>query len=425
MLTKYARIFFVDINGMPRNLIVPYKNNPELIGFDGSSVTGFKNVEKSDMFILPDLNSSFHLPWDKKNVISFFASLYNTDSKTFECDTRSLLKEKLKEFDEQGYRFNFASELEFFLLKENNGKYEIVDKGLYCDVPPFDGAEKFKYDFMNDLQHIGFEIEKAHHEVANSQHEVAFKYDDALKTADKIILYKITAKYNANKHGFIASFMPKVFDAVNGSGAHVHVSVKKNNRNLFAEDKEFMENFIGGIMKHSKALSLIVNPTVNSYKRLVPGYEAPCYISWGRENRSCLIRVPAAKNPCSLRIEYRQPDPSFNPYLAFLAIISAGMDGVENKIKVGKEMNQNVYKLSENERRKNGISTLPANLEEAINEFEADDIIKKSLGNALSNKLIKIKRDEWNDYLNSVNGREEDFRKKVTDWERERYLIRC
>lgn len=421
---SYARMFFVDINGNPKNIIVPYKKNLK-IGFDGSSINGFSGIEKSDLFLSPDLESCFQLPWDNKDLKSFFCSIHHSNDEIFECDTRSLLKKKLEEFKKKGYTFNLASELEFFLLKENNGKYEILEKAEYCDISPFDTSEKFRLDFAKNLEKSGFKIEKIHHEVSNSQHEIGFEYDDALKTADRILLYKLICKQTANEHGSIASFMPKPFFEKNGSGAHVHISVIKDGKNIFVgEDSnpsKEMKNFIAGILNHSKALSLVLNPTINSYKRLIPGYEAPCYISWGRENRSCLIRIPAVQNANSLRIEYRQPDPSFNPYLAFTAIITAGMDGIERKLDPGHEMKTNVYKLNKN------IETLPRNLAEAIEEFEKDTVIKNGLGDFLSSRLIDAKKKEWKEYLDFIKdkkGNEIEFRKKVTEWEIERYLLR-
>ena len=419
---SYVRMFFVDINGNPKNIIARYKKNLK-IGFDGSSINGFSNVEKSDLFLSPDFESCFQLPWDN-DLTSFFCSIHDSEGKTFECDTRSLLRKKLEEFEKEGYTFNLASELEFFLLKEKNGRYELAEKAEYCDVSPFDTAEKFKLDFAKNLEKSGFKIEKIHHEVSNSQHEIGFEYDNALKTADRIVLYKLICKHKANEHGLIASFMPKPFFEKNGSGAHVHISIIKDGKNIFADENSNpsreMKSFIAGILNHSKALSLVLNPTINSYKRLIPGYEAPCYISWGMENRSCLVRIPAVQNADSLRIEYRQPDPSFNPYLAFTGIITAGMDGIKKQLDPGKEMKMNVYKL-------NNIETLPRTLAEAIEEFEKDDVIKGGFGSFLSSRLVNTKKREWEEYLDFVKnkkGNEIEFRKKITEWEIERYLLK-
>ncbi|WP_054835518.1 type I glutamate--ammonia ligase [Methanobrevibacter arboriphilus] len=421
---KFIRLQFVDINGIPKSVSVPFGSDEDLedmfndgILFDGSSVDGFVEINDSDLIMKPDPpNTVSLLPWrpEESGVCRFICDIYNTDNTPpFEGDPRSILKKSLKKISDEGYNYNIGPEPEFFIIdKDEEGNYIPHDDASYFDVEPLDKGPNFRRKLVFDLEELGFEVEASHHEVAPGQNEIAFKFDDALKTADAVITFKQAIKAIVDNMGYMVTFMPKPFFGVNGSGMHCHQSLFKNGENLFSDENS--ENglsqealyFMGGLLKHSAALSAVVAPTVNSYKRLVPGYEAPVYVAYGLKNRSALIRIPAARGK-GTRIEYRCPDPSCNPYLAFAAMLEAGLDGINNKIDPGDPTEINIYKLNDEELEERGIKTLPASLWEAYHAFEEDEVLKKGLGSHISEKFLESKYAEWDEYRIQVFGYEQ------------------
>lgn len=419
---KFIRLQFVDINGIPKSVSVPFGSDEDLedmfndgILFDGSSVDGFVEINDSDLIMKPDPNTVSLLPWrpEESGVCRFICDIYNTDNTPFEGDPRSILKKSLKKISDKGYNYNIGPEPEFFIIdKDEEGNYIPHDDASYFDVEPLDKGPNFRRKLVFDLEELGFEVEASHHEVAPGQNEIAFKFDDALKTADAVITFKQAIKAIVDNMGYMVTFMPKPFFGVNGSGMHCHQSLFKNGENLFSDENS--ENglsqealyFMGGLLKHSAALSAVVAPTVNSYKRLVPGYEAPVYVAYGLKNRSALIRIPAARGK-GTRIEYRCPDPSCNPYLAFAAMLEAGLDGINNKIDPGDPTEINIYKLNDEELEERGIKTLPASLWEAYHAFEEDEVLKKGLGSHISEKFLESKYAEWDEYRIQVFGYEQ------------------
>jgi len=422
----FIRLQFTDILGIPKNVEIPSSELPSVLDngilFDGSSIEGFVRIQESDMLLYPDPNTFAILPWTVGGgtVARLICDVLNPDGTPFGGDPRFILKKEMKKVkDEFGYVLNAGPEAEFFLFKKDSeGKPTTIthDRGSYFDLLPIDLGEKVREEIVTTLKEMGFEVETAHHEVAEGQHEIDFRYSDALRTADNVITFKLVTKTIALKYGLHATFMPKPVFGINGSGMHTHLSLFKNGENIFYDKngKYELSNealyFIGGILKHAKGISFIANPTVNSYKRIVPGYEAPVYISWALRNRSALIRIPSAKG-VGRRIEFRSPDPSCNPYLAFAVILAAGMDGIRNKIDPGEPTNIDIYNLTEEERKKLGIDSLPGNLMEAMDEFLKDDVLKSALSEHVIEKLVEAKKEEW-----------DSFRIHVTDWEIDRYL---
>ncbi len=422
----FIRLQFTDILGIPKNVEIPSSELPSVLDngilFDGSSIEGFVRIQESDMLLYPDPNTFAILPWTVGGgtVARLICDVLNPDGTPFEGDPRFILKKEMKKVkDEFGYVLNAGPEAEFFLFKKDSeGKPTTIthDRGSYFDLLPIDLGEKVREEIVTTLKEMGFEVETAHHEVAEGQHEIDFRYSDALRTADNVITFKLVTKTIALKYGLHATFMPKPVFGINGSGMHTHLSLFKNGENIFYDKngKYELSNealyFIGGILKHAKGICFIANPTVNSYKRIVPGYEAPVYISWALRNRSALIRIPSAKG-VGRRIEFRSPDPSCNPYLAFAVILAAGMDGIRNKIDPGEPTNIDIYNLTEEERKKLGIDSLPGNLMEAMDEFLKDDVLKSALSEHVIEKLVEAKKEEW-----------DSFRIHVTDWEIDRYL---
>ena len=418
---KFVRLQFVDIHGIPKSISVPFGSDEELedmfndgILFDGSSIEGFVEIEDSDLVMKPDPKTVSLLPWrpEESGVCRFICDIYTTDDKPFEGDPRGILKRSLQKISEKGYSYNIGPEPEFFIIdRDEEGHYIPHDEGTYFDVEPTDKGPNFRRKLVVDLEELGFEVEASHHEVAPGQNEIAFKFDDALKTADAVITFKQAIKAIVDNMGYMVTFMPKPFFGVNGSGMHCHQSLFKGNKNLFSDENN--ENglsqealyFMGGLLKHSPALSAIVAPIVNSYKRLVPGYEAPVYISYGLKNRSTLIRIPAARGK-GTRIEYRSPDPSCNPYLAFAAMLEAGLDGINNKIDPGEPAEFNIYELSIEELEQRNIKILPTSLWEAYHAFEENDVIKNGLGSHFSEKFLASKYAEWDEYRIQVFGYE-------------------
>ncbi|PWR70287.1 type I glutamate--ammonia ligase [Methanospirillum stamsii] len=422
---KFIRLQFNDILGIPKNVAIPViqveKALTEGIWIDGSSIEGFARIDESDMILKPDIDTYQILPWrsEETKVARFICDVYTYGNKPFDGDPRSVLRKNLDEAAKLGYTFNTGPELEFFVFKINEkgeATTEFVDHGGYFDLAPSDTAEDLRRDIVLALTDMGFEIEASHHEVADSQHEIDFKYGDALSVADKVITFKFATKTLALKSGMHATFMAKPIGLINGSGMHTHGSLSKDGKNVFfdpnAENQlsETMLYYIGGLIKHAKAIARLGNPTINSYKRLVPGYEAPVYITWSAANRSAMIRVPAARGN-STRAELRSPDPTCNPYLLFAAMIAAGLDGIKNKILPPPPTDVNIYHLSEEERKNRGIEMLPGSLIEANEELLKDKVICDALGPHIVENLTKIAIAE-----------NDAFRLAVHPWEVERYI---
>ncbi|MCX8094580.1 MAG: type I glutamate--ammonia ligase [Caldisericia bacterium] len=422
----FIRLQFTDILGIPKNVEIPSSELPSALEngilFDGSSIEGFVRIQESDMLLYPDPNTFAILPWTVGGgtVARLICDVLNPDGTPFEGDPRYVLKKEMEKVkNEFGYVLNAGPEAEFFLFKKDDkGRPTTIthDHGSYFDLLPIDLGEKVREEIVTTLKEMGFEVETAHHEVAEGQHEIDFRYSDALRTADNVITFKLVTKTIALKYGLHATFMPKPVFGINGSGMHTHLSLFKNGENIFYDKNGKYElskealYFIGGILKHAKGITFIANPTVNSYKRIVPGYEAPVYISWALRNRSALIRIPAATG-IARRIEFRSPDPSCNPYLAFAVILAAGIDGIKNKIDPGEPTNIDIYTISDEERKKLGIESLPGSLMEAMDEFLKDDVLKNALSEHVIEKLIEAKKEEW-----------DSFRIHITDWEIDRYL---
>ncbi len=422
----FIRLQFTDILGIPKNVEIPVSEleNSLYNGllFDGSSIEGFVRIQESDMLLLPDPDTFTILPWtiDGGVVGRFICDVLNPDGTPFLGDPRYILKRELKKVkDEFGYVFNTGPEAEFFLFKRDaNGRPTTIthDHGSYFDLLPIDLGEKVREEIVTTLKEMGFEIETSHHEVAEGQHEIDFRYSDALRTADNVITFKLVTKTIALKYGLHATFMPKPVYGINGSGMHTHLSLFKGDENIFYDKNGKYElskealYFIGGILKHAKGISFIANPLINSYKRIVPGYEAPVYISWALRNRSALIRVPSA-NGKYRRIEFRSPDPSCNPYLAFSVILTAGIDGIRNNIDPGEPINIDIYNLSDDTRKKMRIDSLPGSLMEAKEEFLKDKLLVDSLSEHIIEKFIEAKNEEW-----------DSFRTHITNWELDRFL---
>jgi len=421
---KFVRLRFTDILGMPKNVEIPVRELEKALDgeimFDGSSIQGFVRIEESDMYLKPDYSTFMINPWEEeKDVARITCDVYNPDGSPFNGCPRNNLKRVLKEVEEMGYSTNLGPEVEFFLFyrdQEGEATTKTHDRGGYFDLLPVDLGEEARRDMVIALEKLGFEVEAAHHEVAPGQHEIDFKYCDALTAADRIMTLKLTGKTIALKHNLHVTFMPKPISGICGSGMHTHISLFKNGDNIFYDSngkyqlsKEALY-FIGGLLEHAKGFTAITNPLVNSYKRLTPGYEAPVYIAWSERNRSPLVRVPAARG-VGTRAELRSPDPSCNPYLAFAAMIKAGIDGIKNKIDPGEPVSQNIYTMSNEKKKSLGIENLPSTLKEALLELEKDEVIKSALTNHILENYVDAKREEW-----------ETYRMQVHQWELDKYL---
>jgi glutamine synthetase len=419
---------FVDILGTIKNVTMTVNRLEDALNegipFDGSSVEGFVRIFESDMVAMPDPTTFKILPWrpNERKEARIICDIHRPGGKPFEGDPRYILKRVINEVKKQGYYYNTGPELEFFLFKNAEGYGPVThDFGGYFDYSPLDLAFDIRREVTFNLQEMGFEIEQGHHEVAPGQHEIDFRFDDALQTADKVITYKMVIKAIAFAHQLTATFMPKPISGQNGSGMHVHQSLFKikNNHNAFydSDDKYSLSKtayyFIGGQLKHIRGMSGILAPTVNSYKRLVPGYEAPVYICWGRRNRSALIRVPDyfPGKEKAIRAELRCPDPSCNPYLAFAVMLKAGMDGVKNKIEPPEPVEEDVYEFDDQKLAQFYIKTLPESLGEAIEEMKESKILKEALGDFTFGKYLEAKKSEWKEY-----------QLHVSDWEIEKYI---
>lgn len=420
---RFLRLQFVDIQGMVKNVGIPVSQSEKAlksgIAFDGSSIEGFVRIEESDMILKPDINTYRILPWDVSGgkVARMICDVYKPNGKPFEGDPRYVLKRAIQKAKSLGYVMNTGPEIEFFLFERKDSVATSTphDFGGYFDFPPIDRAEEIRQNIVVALENLGFNIEASHHEVSAGQHEIDFKYADALTTADNVITFKFVTKTIALKDNLHASFMPKPVFGINGSGMHTNISLFKGDKNAFYDESKEMEvsdtlrYFIGGLKKHVKAFTAVTNPIVNSYKRIVPGYEAPVYVAWSGANRSSLMRIPAARG-MSTRIELRSPDPACNPYLSFAVILMAGLDGVENQIDPGEPTTLNLFDLKDEERRELGIESLPGSLKEALDFMESDEIIKAALGEHVFADFMRLGRAEWDAY-----------RIRVHDWELERY----
>ncbi|MBU0903895.1 MAG: type I glutamate--ammonia ligase [Planococcaceae bacterium] len=423
---NYIRLQFSDILGTIKNVEIPVSQLDKALDnkmmFDGSSIEGFVRIEESDMYLVPDLNTWVVFPWitGKGKVARLICDVNKADGTPFAGDPRSNLKRVLKEMEEAGFtNFNLGPEPEFFLFKlDERGEptLELNDNGGYFDLAPMDLGENCRRDIVLELEEMGFEIEASHHEVAPGQHEIDFKYADAITACDNIQTFKLVVKTIARKHGLHATFMPKPLFGVNGSGMHMNVSLFKGKDNAFYDESGDLQlsdtayKFMAGILKHVQGFTAITNPTVNSYKRLVPGYEAPCYVAWSAQNRSPLIRIPSSRG-VSTRVEVRSVDPSANPYLAMAVILKAGLDGIKNDIAPPKAVDRNIYVMNKEERRANGVEDLPATLYAALEELAKNDTIRDALGEHIYANFVDSKEIEW-----------DMFRTSVHPWEREQYL---
>ncbi|OAT79985.1 type I glutamate--ammonia ligase [Desulfotomaculum copahuensis] len=427
MGVKFIRLQFTDIFGVLKNVSITVEQldkalNGELM-FDGSSIEGFVRIEESDMYLRPDPATFVVFPWRPRDggVARLICDIYNADGTPFTGDPRYVLKRVVAEAGEMGYVMNVGPEAEFFLFHvDNDGRPTTVthDRAGYFDLTPVDLGEDARRDMVLTLEQMGFEIEASHHEVAPGQHEIDFKYADALDTADKVATFKFVVRTIAQRHGLHATFMPKPIFGIAGSGMHLNQSLTRNGMNAFYDPEapqqlgETALYYIGGLLKHARAITAVTNPTVNSYKRLVSGYEAPVYMAWSSRNRSPLIRVPAKRGQ-STRIELRSPDPSCNPYLALAVCLKAGLDGIKNRIQPPGPCDRNIYEMTEEERAQLDIGCLPVNLHEAVRELVKDGVIKEALGPHVYNRFLEAKDIEWDRY-----------RTQVHPWELEEYLTK-
>ena len=424
---NFFRLQFVDIFGFMKNVAIPLSQIEKALDgqmmFDGSSIDGFVRINESDMYLKPDFNSFVVLPWRNKNGVNaarIICDVYKSDGTPFEGCPRVNLQRVLAEAKNLGYTMNVGTECEFFLfLKDEKGNLATAtnDVAGYFDVDPDDTGIGCRREIIETLEAMHFEVEASHHEVAEGQHEINFKYADALKAADNTVTFKWVVRSIAAKYGFHATFMPKPVFGINGSGMHTNQSLfKLDGSNAFFDEKGPLKlsatayHYIAGIIKNARGFTAVTNPLVNSYKRLVPGYEAPVYVAWSASNRSAMIRIPASRG-LSTRTEVRCPDPACNPYLALAMMLCSGLDGVKNKLVAPDSINVDIFKMTPDEKEASGIASLPANLKEAIDAFKENPISREALGEHIFNKYIEGKEKEWNSY-----------RTAVTDWEIKTYM---
>ncbi len=422
---KFLRLQFTDILGVTKNVEVPDTQFAEALEggvmFDGSSIEGFVRIEESDMFLRPDLDTFRVFPWTHasgEKVGRVICDVHNPDGTPFDGCPRHTLKRAIARALDRGFDMLVGPEAEFFLFQTRQGEptTETHDAGSYFDLTPVDQGEDVRRQIVIALERMGFEVQGAHHEVAAGQHEVDFRHEPALKTADHVGTFRFVVKNVAQQNGLHATFMPKPIVGVNGSGMHTHQALLRGGRNAFFDPEgpwqlsETCLHYVGGLLRHAKGMCAITNPLVNSYKRLVPGHEAPTYIVWSERNRSPLVRVPAARGAAT-RVELRMPDPSCNPYLAFAVMLRAGLDGIEQRLDPGPPVNKNIFTMSHRERRHLRIDELPVTLSEALDALEKDELLRDTLGEHIFAHFLEAKREEWHGYL-----------KQVSPWERERYL---
>ncbi|HEU4641994.1 MAG TPA: type I glutamate--ammonia ligase [Gemmatimonadaceae bacterium] len=424
---RFLRLQFTDILGVNKNVEIPASQFEKALDgdimFDGSSIEGFVRIEESDMLLAPDLGTFHIFPWgDPENrVARLICDINQPDGTPFPGDPRGTLKRQLARAKKLGYTMNAGMEAEFFMFKPGaNGEAttETHDVGAYFDLAPVDLGEDARRAIVDVLEQMGFEVEAAHHEVAHGQHEIDFRYADALTTADNIATFRFVVKYVAQQFGLVASFMPKPIFGQNGSGMHTHQSLFKGNANAFWDKSAQWElsevalHYIGGLLRHARGYCAITNPLVNSYKRLVPGYEAPVNVAWSMRNRSPMIRIPDRRG-LGTRVELRIPDPAANPYLALTVMLAAGLDGIETKADAREPVNQNIWEMSHREKRRLRIDDLPGDLNEACDELEKDKVITDALGDHITTNFLEAKRQEWRDYI-----------MQVSQWELDNYLAK-
>jgi len=421
---KFIRLWFTDILGSLKSVAITVEELPEAleegVGFDGSSIEGFARIDESDMIAMPDTSTFALLPWrpQERRVARMFCDILKTDGQPFDGDPRAVLRRNLKRAADLGYTFYVGPELEFFYFA-NSESPQVLDLGGYFDLTPLDAGTDLRRETVLTLEDLGIPVETSHHEVAPSQHEISLRYTDALTMADNTMTYRLAVKEVALKNGVYATFMPKPLADQNGSGMHVHQSLFQGERNAFFDESDpyhlsaTARSFIAGLLTHAKEITLVTNQWINSYKRLVPGFEAPVYLSWARRNRSDLIRVPEYKRgkEQATRIEYRAADPACNPYLVFATMLAAGLEGVEKGYEAPLPVEENVFEMSAEERKERGIDHLPGSLWEAIEMAQGSELLKRCLGDHLYDSLLLNKEIEWS-----------NFRRHVTDWETKRYL---
>jgi glutamine synthetase len=422
---RFIRLQFTDLMGSIKNVEIPVSQLEKALDnkmmFDGSSIEGYVRIEESDMYLYPDLSTWVIFPWvTESKVARLICDIYMPDGSPFAGDPRAILKNALKEAEAMGFTaMNVGPEPEFFLFKtdeKGNPTLELNDQGGYFDLAPMDLGENCRREIVLTLEEMGFEIEASHHEVAPGQHEIDFKYADAIKAADQIQTFKLVVKTIAREHGLHATFMPKPLFGMNGSGMHCHQSLFKGSENAFYDESDKLglstvaRQYMAGVLKHARSYAAITNPTVNSYKRLVPGYEAPCYVAWSASNRSPMVRIPASRG-LSTRIEVRNPDPAANPYLALAVMLAAGLDGIKNKMQLPPPTDRNIYVMSEEEREEHGIPSLPLDLKIALDELLRNEVICNTLGEHALSHFYELKEIEWDMYRTQVHA-----------WERDQYL---
>src|ERR687887_239983 len=420
---RFIRLWFTDVLGFLKSFAITRQELEgafaEGMGFDGSSIEGFARIQESDMVARPDPSTFQIIPWrSEEHVARMFCDIHNPDGRPFDGDPRNVLKRQLERASELGFTFYVGPELEYFYFRSVD-RPEFLDQAGYFDEPPLDVATDWRKRTVGYLESMGIPVEYVHHEVAPSQHEIDLRYADALTMADNVMTYRLTVKEVAQEFGVYATFMPKPVFGVNGSGMHTHQSLFESDRNAFFDGTDeyhlskVARGYIAGILAHAREITLVTNQWVNSYKRLVPGYEAPVYVCWARRNRSALVRVPMYKpgKESATRIEFRSPDPACNPYLAFAAMLAAGLTGIENEYKLPPEASNNIYEMSEEERRAAGIESLPEDLFEAIAGSERSKVLREVLGDHVHEYLIRNKREEWDAY-----------KAYVTPYELDRYL---
>ncbi|HYU52695.1 MAG TPA: glutamine synthetase family protein [Gemmatimonadaceae bacterium] len=424
---RFLRLQFTDILGVNKNVEIPASQFEKALAgdimFDGSSIEGFVRIEESDMLLSPDFSTFQIFPWSEENsrVARLICDINTPDGNPFAGDPRSVLKKILARAAAAGYTMNAGMEAEFFMFKPRPDEEPSTithDVGSYFDLAPADLGEDARRAIVDVLERMGFEVEAAHHEVAHGQHEIDFRYADALKTADNIATFRFVVKYVAGSFGLTASFMPKPIFGQNGSGMHTHQSLFRGKKNAFWDQSAEWElsstalHYIGGLLRHARGFTAITNPLVNSYKRLVPGFEAPVNVAWSMRNRSPMIRIPDRRGS-GTRVELRIPDPSANPYLALAVQLAAGLDGIATKADAREPVNTNIWEMSHREKRRLRIDDLPHNLEEACNELEKDDVITEALGEHVASQFLAAKRLEWEEYIT-----------QVSPWELDNYLAK-
>lgn len=425
---RFIRLQVTDLMGQMRNVAVTVSDIEKVIDsgclFDGSAIEGFTRIEESDMFLVPNLDTFTIFPWrpHQGKVARFICDLYTPEGELYREDPRYILKKALKEADEMGFTFKVGPECEFFLFKtDDDGNPTTIpsDGGGYFDLAPVDNGENCRREICLTLEDMDYKVKASHHEVAPGQHEVDFAYDEALITADRLITFKTVVKTIAKRHGFHATFMPKPLEDIHGNGMHLNMSLFKDGKNIFNDSNdrfglsEAAYQFMAGLLKYTRDMFCLTNPTVNSYKRIIPGFEAPCYVAWSKKSKSPLVRVPAARDSENARIELRSPDPTANPYLAIAACLKAGLMGIKEKLTPPPSIDINIYNLSDDERKALGINSVPISLNEALQIAKESVFFKELMGGTMAKKYISAKELEYKAY-----------RKTINSWEIEQYLVR-